>query len=348
MNTLLPFASDYMEGAHPEILRCLEKINLTPMTGYGTDPVCTDAKDEILAACGCPEGEVFFLSGGTQTNAVVIDSVLRGVEGVIATDTGHISLHEAGAIEFTGHKVIQLPHKLGKLNASDVKKYLKDFYADDNCTHMVQPGMVYISNPTEYGTLYTKSELTALSDICREYNIPLYLDGARLAYALASPENDITLRDLASMCDVFYIGGTKCGALIGEAVVIPKRGYIPFFFTSIKQHGALLAKGWLLGTQFHILFRDGLYERIGEPAIKNAQAIRSALKEIGLSLFFDTPTNQTFVIFPNEKLPALKEKVSYGFWEKYDETHTVIRFATSWATTEENTQKLIAVLKGLF
>lgn len=346
MNSLLPFASDYMEGAHPSILQQLSDINLTPMTGYGTDDICTKAHQEILEACGCPEGEVYFLTGGTQTNAVVIDSVLHGVQGVIAAVTGHVSLHEAGAIEFTGHKVIQLPHKLGKLEASSVEKYLKDFYADSNYTHMVQPGMIYVSNPTEYGTLYTKAELTALSNVCREYHIPLYLDGARLAYALAAPENDVTLKDLAELCDVFYIGGTKCGALIGEALVLPKRNTIPFFFTSIKQHGALLAKGWLLGVQFHALFKDGLYETIGAPAIENAQAIRAALKELGLPLFFDTPTNQTFVIFPNEKLPALGEKVIYGFWEKYDATHTVIRFATSWATTKENTQKLIKVLRA--
>lgn len=344
---MLPFASDYMEGAHPSILERLAAGNLVPRTGYGTDEVSQAAREKILAACECPVGEVHFLVGGTQTNEVVIDAMLPRYAGVIAASTGHVSLHEAGAIEFTGHKVLQLPHKLGKLQAADIKKYLVDFYADDNAPHMVQPGMVYLSHPTEYGTLYSEAELSAIAEVCQEYEIPLYLDGARLAYALACEENELTLPKIAHYCDAFYIGGTKCGALLGEAVVLTRPQELPHFFTTIKQHGALLAKGWLIGTQFDVLFTDGLYGKIGEPAIVGAKRIREALKALDFELFFPTPTNQTFVIMDNELIPRLGESVSYGFWEKYDDNHTVIRLATSWATTPENVTRLISALREL-
>ena len=347
MNTLLPFASDYMEGAYPAILERLTAINTIPQDGYGTDGISEEARKKILEACHCPDGEVHFLSGGTQTNAIVIDAILRRYEGVIAASTGHVSIHEAGAIEYTGHKVIELPQAQGKLSASDVARFMENFEADASKDHLVQPGMVYISQPTEYGTLYTKKELTALSEVCQKYNLALYADGARLAYALATPENDVTLADLATYCTAFYIGGTKCGALIGEAVVLPKKGQIPHFFTIIKQHGALLAKGWLLGTQFDVLFSDNCYERIGKTAIEHANAFRKALKDASFDLYFPTATNQIFVIMDNQKLTAFSKKVAFSTWEAYDADHTVIRLATSWATTKENTDSLIECLKEL-
>lgn len=344
---LLPFASDYMEGTHPAILKKMMEINHTPMPGYGADDISHRAAEKILAACHAPEGEVHFLIGGTQTNATVIDAMLASYQGVIAADTGHISVHEAGAIEFGGHKVLPLPHKLGKLSPYQIDAFLKNFEQDGNRDHMVMPGMVYLSHPTEYGTLYTADELRAIHRICQEHHIRLYLDGARLAYALACPENELDLPLIAACCDAFYIGGTKCGTLFGEAVVFPKKNTVPHFFTIIKQHGALLAKGWLLGLQFDTLFTDHLYQEIGRPAIEAADRIREALKAHHYQLFFPTPTNQIFVVMPNPVLPELAKKVAYGFWEKYDENHTVIRFATSWATRTEDTKSLIAILQNL-
>lgn len=346
-NMRLYFASDYMEGAHPAIMQKLMETNLEKTVGYGSDPYTEDAKEKIRKACNAPEADVFFLVGGTQTNKTVIAAVLKSYQGVLAADTGHISTHEAGAIEFTGHKVLTLPHENGKISAAQIKKYMKDFYDDANYDHMVMPGMVYLSQPTEYGTLYSLKELKEISEVCREHHLPLYVDGARLAYALASPENDVTLSDLAALCDVFYIGGTKCGALFGEAVVIPQKGYIPHFFTIIKQHGALLAKGRISGIQFGELFTDGLYEKIGKLAMDAAVLIKNALKKLGYDTYIDTPTNQTFCVVSNERMEVLSKDVEFGFWEKYDETHCVIRFATSWATTIEDTQRLIKVLEKL-
>lgn len=339
----LNFASDYLRGAHPKLMEKLMATNLLQTTGYGLDPFCESAKAKIKSACGCPEAEVEFLVGGTQTNATVIDALLRSFQGVLAAETGHISTHEAGAIEAGGHKVLTLPHTLGKISAETLRQYLEDFYNDENHDHMVMPGMVYISHPTEFGTLYSKSELQELRQVCDQYQIPLYLDGARLAYALACPENDVSLEDLAHFCSVFYIGGTKCGAMFGEAVVIPDPDTIPHFFTIIKQHGALLAKGRILGVQFDALFTDDLYQTIGAPAIRTAEQIRKALKEKGCPFAFMSPTNQIFIIMENEALKAFGEKAEYSFWEKADETHTVIRLATDWATTEEEVQALIAL-----
>lgn len=275
----------------------------------------------------------------------MIDGLLQSYQGVIAADTGHVSMHEAGAIEHSGHKVLTLPHELGKLSAEEIRAYLKTFWSDENHEHMVMPGMVYISQPTEYGTLYSKKELEDISSVCREYQIPLYVDGARLAYALASPANDVSLQDLAGLCDVFYIGGTKCGALFGEAVVIPKAGQIPHFFTIIKQHGALLAKGRILGIQFDVLFTEHLYEQIGKIAVALAAKIQDTIKAAGIPLYLESPTNQVFCIMENSRLEALGNEVEYSFWEKADETHTVIRFATSWATQEENVEKLCELLR---
>ena len=343
----LYFARDYMEGAHPAIMQKLVETNLEKTVGYGLDPYTESAKEKIRTACNAPDADVFLLVGGTQTNATVIDALLKSYQGVVAAETGHIATHESGAIEFGGHKVLTLPQKDGKIRAAQIEKMVKDFYDDANYEHMVMPGMVYISQPTEYGTLYSKEELTEISKVCRANHLPLYVDGARLAYALASPENDVTLSDLAELCDAFYIGGTKCGALFGEAVVIPQKGLIPHFFTIIKQHGALLAKGRIAGIQFDELFTDGLYERIGKSAIDAAEQIKEALRKFGYKLALDTPTNQIFCIVSNKVMEKIAQDVEFGFWEKYDETHSVIRFATSWATTMEDTQKLIRLLDDI-
>ena len=345
MEERLMFASDYMEGAHPAIMERLMETNIQSTPGYGTDEYSENARELIRKACGCPDALVYFLIGGTQTNATVIDSVLHRYEGVLAADTGHVAVHEAGAIEFTGHKVLTIQGTAGKISAADVKKYVDDYYADDSYEHMVKPGMVYISQPTEYGTMYSLEELTALSEVCHSAEIPLYVDGARLAYALACPSNDVTLKDLARLADVFYIGGTKCGCLFGEAVVVPDPELIPHFFSLIKQHGALLAKGRLSGIQFETLFKDGLYEKLGEPAIKAAEKIRAVLKDNGYKFYLENPTNQILIVLENKRVEELKKDVELGFWEKYDDSHTVMRIATSWATTDEKTEKLIELLK---
>lgn len=333
-----------MEGAHPQILKRLMETNLVKTPGYGLDDYSKSAKEKIRDACKAPDAEVFFLVGGTQTNVTMIDAILKSYEGVIAADTGHVSVHEAGAIEFGGHKVLTLPHHNGKINVRQIETLLDDYQNDANRDHMVMPGMVYLSHPTEYGTLYSKAELREISALCRSRNIPLYLDGARLAYALACPQNEITLADIAELCDAFYIGGTKCGALFGEAVVIPKAGWLPHLFTIIKQHGALLAKGRMLGIQFDELFTDYLYGRVGVPAIQAADRIRQILIQKGYTLCFDSPTNQVFCIIENTEMEQLAKKVEFGFWEKYDDSHTIIRFATSWATKMEDVEALCTVL----
>lgn len=345
MSNFLSFSCDYMEGAHPQILKRLMETNLVKTPGYGLDDYSKSAKEKIRDACKAPDAEVFFLVGGTQTNVTMIDAILKSYEGVIAADTGHVSVHEAGAIEFGGHKVLTLPHHNGKINVRQIETLLDDYQNDANRDHMVMPGMVYLSHPTEYGTLYSKAELREISALCRSRNIPLYLDGARLAYALACPQNEITLADIAELCDAFYIGGTKCGALFGEAVVIPKAGWLPHLFTIIKQHGALLAKGRMLGIQFDELFTDYLYGRVGVPAIQAADRIRRILIQNGYTLCFDSPTNQVFCIIENTEMEQLAEKVEFGFWEKYDDSHTIIRFATSWATKMEDVEALCTVLK---
>ncbi len=340
---MLHFESDYIQGAHPEILEYLTKINDQKFNGYGIDEVSDRAKEKIRKACECPDAEIFFLAGGTQSNMVVIRSLLRLYDGVIAADTGHVNGHEAGAIESSGHKVLALPNHLGKLDPEEVEQYLKTFYADANYEHMVHPGMVYISQPTEYGTLYTLEELKRLRTVCDKYSIPLYMDGARMAYALASKENDVTLKDIAENCDAFYIGGTKCGAMFGEAVVFPKH-IVDGFFTIIKQSGALLAKGWIAGAQFDALFTNELYFRCGQNAINMAEKLIVGMKEKGYPFFLQSPTNQQFFIVENEKLKEIEDKVVYSFWEPYDETHTVIRFATSWGTTEADVEELLRLI----
>lgn len=347
MDEILYFASDYQEGAHPSIINKLCETNMLSTSGYGTDEFCESARALIKKACKCPKARVDFLIGGTQTNATVIDSMLRPYEGVIAAHTGHIATHEAGAIEAGAHKVLTLKGECGKISASAIEECLLAYSNDENREHTVKPGMVYISQPTEYGTLYSKKELTDISAVCKKYKVLLYVDGARLAYALGSDQNDVDLADLAKYCDAFYIGGTKCGALFGEAVVLPDPELIPHFFTLIKQHGALLAKGRLLGIQFQQLFTDGLYYEIGKEAVKLGEKIKKGLLDSGYKLFFDSPTNQIFAIFENSKLKALSKKVTCTIWEKFDENHTVIRFATSWATTDAAVKKLLAVIESL-
>ncbi len=327
-------------GAHPEILKALQSTNFIATAGYGDDQFCKSAKEKIKAACHCPEADVWFLVGGTQTNAVVISTVLERFEGVIAAETGHIGAHEAGAIEYTGHKVLSLPHHDGKIDADELSAYITSFYGDANHAHMVPPGMVYISHPTEYGTLYSKDELTQISKVCREYSIPLFMDGARLGYGLMSYDTDLTLPEICELCDVLYIGGTKVGALCGEAIVFTKNNTPSHFLTQIKQQGALIAKGRLLGVQFDTLFTDELYFKISRHAIDMAQKLKKLLADKGYTFYLNSPTNQQFVLIEDEKLRELERFVNVGFWEKPDEDHTVVRFATSWATTEEDIYEL--------
>lgn len=340
----LYFSSDYMEGAHPAILARLSENNMVHSSGYGTDAFSGSAREKIRDACRAPEADVYFLTGGTQTNAVMIGAMLRPYQGVIAAESGHVSVHEAGAIEFGGHKVLTLPQKDGKLTAAAIRSCLDSYWADANHEHMVMPGMVYLSQPTEFGTLYSLAELREIREVCRTGGISLYVDGARLAYALACPENNVTLPDLAALCDAFYIGGTKCGALFGEAVVIPKHDFIPHLFTMIKQNGALLAKGFVAGIQFETLFTDDLYGKIGRNAIDAADRIRRALAEKGYSFAFPSPTNQIFITLTKERAAALSENIEMGFWENVGDDHVVMRIAASWATRAEDVDRLIALL----
>lgn len=340
----LAFASDYQAGCHPAIMDKLVRTNLENTSGYGTDAYSERARARIREACGCPDAEVQFLVGGTQVNAVVTDCALPSYAGVVAADTGHVALHEAGAIELTRHKVLTIPGQDGKITADKVRAYVRQFFADENRSHMVQPGMVYLSQPSEYGTLYSLAELEDMRAACDELGLLLYVDGARLAYALSCPNNDVTLKDMARLCDVFYIGGTKCGALFGEAVVIPDPGLIPHFFTLVKQHGALLAKGRIAGVQFDTLFEDGLYERIGADAIAYADRLRAALVDKGYELQFGSPTNQVFVKMDDKRLAELGRRVEYSFWERADDAHTIIRLATSWSTRAEDVEQLVTLL----
>lgn len=337
---MVSFECDYIAGAHPEILKRLAETNMESLPGYGMDHYCESAKEKIAAACGLPDAQVELLVGGTQTNAVVISTMLRDWEGVIAATSGHVSVHESGAIEFTGHKVIELPAKDGKLEAAAVRKYLETFRSDMTHDHMVFPGMVYISYPTEPGTLYSKAELEALSEVCRDYEIPLYLDGARLGYGLMSDACDMTLQDIARLTDVFYIGGTKVGALCGEAVVFTKGNRPPHFITSVKRRGALLAKGRLLGVQFDTLFTDDLYFKISRHAIEMAGKIKEIIKEKGWRVYMDSPTNQQLILMTEEEMAELAKTVSFDRWGIFDETHTIVRLASSWSTTEEDIEAL--------
>ena len=315
------------------------------LPGYGTDKYCERAKAKIQQACGCEQAQVEFLVGGTQTNAVVISTLLKDYEGVIAAKTGHISTHEAGAVEQTGHEVLELPEENGKLSAETLEWFLSGFFADSNHEHMTIPGMVYLSYPTEYGTLYTRDELRAIADVCKHYELILYLDGARLGYGLTCDACDLSLQEIAELCDVFYIGGTKVGALCGEAVVFTKRNRPCHFMTSIKKRGALLAKGRLLGIQFDTLFTDDLYFHISRHANEMAQRMKAILEKHGIPLYLESPTNQQFAVLEDGQMERLSGKIAFSFWEKPDEQHTVVRFATSWSTTDEDLKALDQALQ---
>ena len=337
------FDTDYMRGACPQIMESLVKTNLEQTPGYGTDKYTHNAKKLIREACEAPEAEIFFLVGGTQTNSVVIDGMLKRHQGVVCADTGHINVHEAGAIEASGHKVLPLPNHDGKIDAKELEEYFRTYYADDTYQHIVEPGMVYISYPTEYGTLYSLKELKGLKKVCRKYKAPLFLDGARLGYGLAA-KPEVTLKDIASICDIFYIGGTKVGALFGEAVVMPKGNMLSSTVPLIKQHGALLAKGRLLGIQFETLFTDGLYLQLGRHAVEAAMRLKNGFIEKGYKPYIDSPTNQQFFLLPNEVIDRIGEVATFEFWGPKGKTESIVRFVTDWATDPSDIETVIAKL----
>ena len=333
------FECDYTEGAHPKLLEALTKTNLEQMSGYGADPYTARAAEKIKAACQAPDATITFLTGGTQTNMIVIDLLLAPFEGVITPKTGHINVHEAGAIEFTGHKVLALSEQDGVLDVDALEAYLKTFYADATHEHMVRPGLVYLTHPTEYGTLYTKAQMMRVRALCDRYGMKLYVDGARLGYALGCPENDLSLCDLAALCDAFSIGGTKLGALCGEAVVFTKDAP-KMLMTQVKRHGGLLAKGRVLGVQFDAFFTDGLYETIGKEAIRHANRIRSILQEKDYPTAWYSPTNQQFIILSDAEAERLMKIVGFDLWGRWDEGHWIARFTSSWSTTDADVQTL--------
>ncbi len=344
---MIRFQCDYGEGAHPSILKRLEETNMEQTAGYGEDPYCESARRKIRELCESPEADVHFLVGGTQTNFTVISAILRPHQGVLAAQSGHINVHETGAVEATGHKVLTLPSTDGTICADQVREIWKEHWEDANHEHVVQPGMVYISHPTENGTLYSKEKLTELSKACQELGLPLFLDGARLGYGLMAETSDLTLADVAELTDVFYIGGTKVGALFGEAVVITNPALKQDFRYLIKQRGGMLAKGRLLGLQFETLFTDGLYFELGKRADELALRLKKAFLDKGYGLAYDSYTNQQFPILPEEHLEKLREKYAFGFWEDAGEGRQAVRFCTSWATTEEAVESLIWDIQGL-
>lgn len=344
---MIRFECDYAEGAHPRIIERIVKTNMEQQPGYGLDPHCERARELIKKECG-KDVNVHFIVGGTQTNLIVLASILRPHQGVLCANTGHIESHESGAIEATGHKVMTLPSPDGKITAEQIAKACDWHYAQGNREHITQPGAVYISHPTENGTTYTKDELAAISATCRKYNLPLFLDGARLGYGMAAYDSTITMKDLAEYCDIFYIGGTKVGAMFGEAVVFTNGGGDFEFRYHIKQRGAMLAKGRFLGIQFETLFEDGLYYEISKGAIDKAMQIRDAFAAKGIKFLFDSPTNQQFPILPNDMLEKLNEKYASSYWEDgKEEGYTVVRFCTSWATTQENVDELCRDIAAL-
>ena len=343
MEKRLTFVSDYMEGAHPCVMRRLSENNSEKCASYGADRFSESARRKIRQECKAPDAEIYFLTGGTQTNAVAIDSLIAPYQGVIAAESGHINTHEAGAVEFCGHKVLTVRQENGKLSAEDLRALLAAYWADESHEHMVMPGMVYISQPTELGTLYSLAELKAISGVCREFEIALHIDGARLAYALGCPANDASLADIAGLADSFYIGGAKCGALFGEALVFPKAGRVKHFITILKQHGALLAKGQVLGIQFDALFTDGLYYEIGRKANENAALLRNALTAKGLKFAYPSPTNQQFVILSRKQLDRL-DGAGFSRWAELPDGRCIVRFVVNWATDPEDIDRLAELL----
>jgi len=346
---MIHLESDYNNGAHEAVLRRLLETNDERTQSYGDDRFSDEARQRIREACEAPEAQIWFLAGGTQTNATIIDCVLQPYEGVLCPDTAHINVHESGAVEFTGHKVITLPSHAGKLDAGELQAWLAAYFADETAEHMVRPGMVYITFPTELGTLYTAAELSALHAVCQQYGLKLYVDGARLAYGLAASK-EVTLPSLARLADIFYIGGTKCGALCGEAVVFPKGDAPAHMLSRIKRHGALLAKSRVVGVQFEALFESvgnaTRYLTIGQQAVALALRLRRLFVErLGYQPFIDSPTNQQFYIIPNSDLEGLRRLIGFEVWCPVDATHTACRFVTSWATTEAEIAELEQVEK---
>ena len=343
---MISFESDYNNGAHPKVLQHIIDTNNTNSKSYGYDDWSENANKKIKQACNCPEADIYFLPVGTQTNATVIDAILASYEGVIAAETAHINVHESGAIEAYGHKILTLPSHDGKILAEELESFLKVFHADPTCEHMVYPGMVYITFPSELGTLYTKKEIGDIYTICQNYNIPLYIDGARLGYGLMANGCDITLEWLCKHCDVFYIGGTKVGALCGEAVVFTHKNTPRHFFTIIKRHGALLAKSRLAGVQFEALFTDNLYLNISKHAIEMAMLLRDIFINAGF-IVSDSPTNQQFVVLKNTQIEKLQDLIAFETWEQINQENTLCRFVTSWATTHEDLHALSDALNTI-
>lgn len=339
---MFSFSCDYKNGTHPQILKKFIETNNEITATYGFDSYSISAEEKIKKAVKKEDAQVYLLTGGTQTNQIVIDTALLAYEGVICATTGHINVHEAGAIEYTGHKVIEIESNQGKIKANDVDKYIKNFNNDPSRFHMVKPKMVYITQPTELGSLYKKKEIEDIYKVCKENDLVLYIDGARLSYGLNSKENDINLEDYANLCDIFYIGGTKLGLICGEAIVFCHSNMPENFQTMVKQHGAMLAKSRLVGLQFDEFFTNDLYMKVGKHAIEMAEKMIEILDEKGYEFFYKSPTNQQFIIVDDEKLknPDLED----CFWEKYDENHTVIRLVTSWSTSEEDLEDLKKIL----
>ncbi len=347
---MLYFINDYSEACHKKILDKLVETNDIKQNPYGEDEYSIQASKNIKRACMQKNSKIYFLSGGTQTNMTIINAGLKNYEAIISPITGHILDHEAGAIEKSGHKIIPINAHEGKIDIEELKKYLFNFHRNPNKKHYALPAMLYISQPTEYGTLYSKSELLELKQICKKYDLLFFVDGARLGYALASPKNDVDLPSLADIVDIFYIGGTKCGALFGEAIVIPKpeeirnRINIDYFATTIKQNGALLAKSRILGIQFLVLFTDDLYMKISKRAVEQALIIKENLIKKGYKIFVDSFTNQQFIIIDDLKLKELEKNIVIGYMERYDDTSSIIRICTSFATKDEDVQALIELL----
>lgn len=344
---MIRFNSDYQEGAHPRILQRMLQTNLEQHPGYGEDECCAEARAMIQRACEAPEVDVHFLVGGTQTNFTFLAAALRCYQGAVCADTAHIAVHETGSVEATGHKVITLPQRDGKITAAQVDECCRLHFSDGSHEHMVMPKVVYLSESTELGTVYTRAELTEMRAVCDKWKLWLYVDGARLGYAMASEACDVDLPFLARTADAFYIGGTKQGALFGEALVIVNDALKPDFRYVLKQKGGMLAKGWLLGIQFSELFRDGLYFELSDHAQALAMRLKAALTEWNVPFLVDSPTNQQFPVLPDGVLDALAEKYSFSEQQRVDETHRAVRFCTSWATQQAQLDALISDLRAL-
>ena len=329
---MIRFECDYLEGAHPAIMDALMKANMEQTVGYGVDEYCESARGRILDECGLENAAIHFISGGTQTNLIACSAFLKPWQGAICADSGHIAVHESGSVEATGHKVLTIPAKDSKITAAQVEDFCEAHYSDSNVEAAVEPGMVYISQPTEYGTIYSRRELQEMKRVCEKYHMPLFIDGARLIYALACRENDADLKDIAHSCDAFYIGGTKAGLLLGEAMVIVNPELNAGFRHTLKQRGAMLAKGRVLGIQFDTLFKDGLYKEIGAHAMTLADKIRKALSENGFEFYVGSPTNQIFIVMEDALVEKLKDRYSFALWEKAGKGRSVMRICTSWAT----------------